>query len=52
MWIWRRRLWRAVIEAEGQNCSELQGGTKAKLNTSGGGGNVGEEPLSRCCPQC
>lgn len=44
MGIWRRRPWRAVIEAEGQSWAELQGGTKVKLNTSGGGGNVGEDP--------
>ena len=44
MGIWRRRPWRAVTEAEGQSCAEPQGGTEVKLNTSGGVGNVGEDP--------
>ena len=30
MWIWRRRPWRAVIEAEGQSCTELQGSKRVE----------------------
>lgn len=37
-----------VIEAEGQSCTELQGGTKAKLNTSGGGMLVKTSVLGWC----